>query len=83
MKLLITGAFPCAKEELERISEIGFEVVFMQDEKGQVPCDCDLIRGVVCNGLFLYHPIEKFRNLQFIQLTSAGLDRVPDRKSVV
>ena len=32
---------------------------------------------VICNGLFLYHPIEKFINLKYIQLTSAGYDRVP------
>ena len=33
--------------------------------------------AVVCNGLFLYNPIERFTNLRLIQLTSAGLDRVP------
>ena len=35
------------------------------------------MEGVVCNGLFLHHPIERFPNLRFIQLTSAGYDRVP------
>ena len=31
----------------------------------------------MCNGLFLYNPIESFNSLRLIQLTSAGLDRVP------
>lgn len=77
MNLLITGAFSCTKEELEQIAQIGFSVVFMQDEKGKLPCNPDAVCGTICNGLFLHHPIEQFSNLQFIQLTSAGLDRVP------
>ena len=32
---------------------------------------------MICNGLFLTHPIEKFTNLRYIQLTSAGFDRIP------
>ena len=35
------------------------------------------IEGVICNGLFLYNDIKKFSSLKFVQLTSAGLDRVP------
>lgn len=31
----------------------------------------------MCNSLFLYNPIERFTSLRVIQLTSAGLDRVP------
>lgn len=77
MNLLITGAFSCTKEELEQIAQIGFSVVFMQDEKGELPCSPNSVCGTICNGLFLHHPIEQFSNLQFIQLTSAGLDRVP------
>ena len=42
-----------------------------------MPCAYDRVEGVICNGLFLYHPIEKFTSLRFIQLTSAGFDRVP------
>ena len=32
---------------------------------------------MVCNALFLYNDISRFEKLKFIQLTSAGLDRVP------
>ncbi len=35
------------------------------------------VDAVVCNGLFLTHNIDEFPRLKFIQLTSAGFDRVP------
>lgn len=76
MNLLITGAWAQAKDYIEEISE-KHNVVFMQWEKDELPCDYDWVEGVVCNGLFLSHPIEKFTNLRFIQLTSVGYDRVP------
>ncbi len=77
MKLLITGAWKCSGEQINQIESLGHKVIFMQNEKDNIPCDYAEIEGVVCNGLFLSHPIEKFVNLKFIQLTSAGFDRVP------
>lgn len=77
VNILVTGAFNCSKEQLKTIENLGNEVVFMQYENDCVPCDIDKIEGVICNGLFLYHDIKKFTNLKFIQLTSAGFDRVP------
>lgn len=77
MKLLITGAFKCAEENLKAIAELGNEIVFMQNESEELPCDYGEVEGVICNGLFLHHDIEKFSSLKYIQLTSAGLDRVP------
>ena len=77
MKLLITGAWKCSSEQINQIESLGHKVVFMQNEKDNLPCDYAEIEGVICNGLFLHHPIEKFAKLKFIQLTSAGVDRVP------
>ncbi len=77
MNLLITGAWEQAKDYIPAIEEMGHNVIFMQQEKDQIPCDTDWAEGVICNGFFLYHPIEVFHNLRFIQLTSAGFDRVP------
>ena len=77
MKILVTGAFNCLKEQLKTIENLGHEVVFMQQESDLVPCDLEEVEGVICNGLFLYHDIKKFTNLKYIQLTSAGFDRVP------
>lgn len=77
MKLLLTGAFRYTNEQIEYIKSIGYDVTFIQDERIPIEFDVSDIEAVVCNGLFLYTPIEKFKSLKFIQLTSAGLDRVP------
>lgn len=77
MKLLITGAWQTSPEQINKIKEMGHEVVFMQNEKDNLPCPAETIEGVICNGLFLHHPIEEFAALRYIQVTSAGLDRVP------
>lgn len=77
MNLLVTGAFSASEEQLNKLSSLGFSLYFQKDERGAPECDFGAIDAVICNGLFLYHSIEEFENLKFIQLTSAGLDRVP------
>lgn len=77
MNVLVTGAFRCAQQQLDAIAQLGHQVVFMQQESESLPVDPAWVEGVVCNGLFLYHDISHFVNLRFIQLTSAGFDRVP------
>ncbi len=77
MKLLITGAWDCNDATIEQIKAFGHEIVYLQNEKGELPCAYEEVEGVVCNGLFLYHDLRKFTSLRFIQLTSAGFDRVP------
>lgn len=77
MNLLVTGAWNCSQEQLDRLRSLGHRVEFQKMESDPLVCDYDAVEGVVCNGLFLSHPIEKFTNLRYIQLTSAGFDRVP------
>ena len=77
MKLLITGAWKCTQEQLNEIERNGHSIVFMQNENQSLPCAYEEVEGVICNGLFLHHSIEKFTSLRYIQLTSAGFDRVP------
>ena len=77
MKLLITGAWDCSETQLNAIRSMGHDVVFMQREEDILPCPAAEIESVICNALFLYHDIADFKNLKYIQLTSAGLDRVP------
>ena len=80
MKLLITGAINWTEKDLTDIKNIGYEVQFIQDERIpliQQNILVEKIEGVICNGLFLYNDIKDFHNLKFIQLTSAGYDRVP------
>lgn len=77
MNLLITGAFSCTQAQLDHIASLGHNVVFMQQEKDSLPCEPSWVEGIIGNGIFLHHPIEAFTSLRFIQLTSAGFDRVP------
>lgn len=77
MNLLITGAWQGAKDNIHKLEQMGHRVSFLQYEKDEPPCGYDWVEGTVCNGLFQSHPIEAFKNLRYIQLTSAGLDRVP------
>ena len=77
MKLLVTGAWKCTQEQLNTLRDFGHDIVFMQNERESLPCKYEEVEGVICNGLFLYHDIKRFVSLRFIQLTSAGFDRVP------
>ena len=77
MNLLVTGAWRCTQQHLQRLEQMGHRVVFMQNESDVLPVEPEWVEGMVCNGLFLHHDIGQFRNLRYIQLTSAGFDRVP------
>lgn len=76
MNVLVTGAFQLNSSELAALEAAGHKVFTHPDERALVEHP-ERYEAVVCNGLFLYNPIERFTNLRLIQLTSAGLDRVP------
>lgn len=76
MNVLVTGAFQLNSEELAALEAAGHKVFTHPDERAPVE-QPERYKAVVCNGLFLHNPIERFTNLRLIQLTSAGLDRVP------
>ncbi len=76
MKILITGALQSHKECMQILTDMGHRTVFLQNEKDTLPDAAECYEAVICNGLFLHHPIEEFKNLRYIQLTSAGYDRV-------
>lgn len=77
MKLLLTGAFSYNETQLERLRSMGHDLIWMQHESEMLPEGASEVTGIVCNGLFLYHDTDEFPNLKIVQLTSAGLDRVP------
>lgn len=77
MKLLLTGAIKYTDEQIEYLKSLGNDIVYVQDERNKIDFDVSDIEGVVCNGLFLYNDIRHFKKLKYIQLTSAGFDRVP------
>lgn len=76
MKAIVTGALQVTQEELNKLSELGLEITLHQDERQSVE-NPEQYEVAVCNGLFLYNDIQRFTNLKYIQLTSAGMDRVP------
>lgn len=75
MNLLITGAWQGAQDHIAEIEAMGHQVRFLQWEKDEI-VDPDWVEGIICNGLFLYHALSSFPKLKYIQLTSAGFDRV-------
>lgn len=76
MNILITGALQLTPEQRLWLENRGHRVTLHPDERTPVEHP-EQYEAVVCNGLFLYNSIEAFVNLKKIQLTSAGLDRVP------
>lgn len=77
MRLLVTGAWKCTEEQLNMLRSQGHEISFLQNESDDLPKDALKAEGVICNGLFLHHDIREFGSLRYIQLTSAGMERVP------
>lgn len=71
MNLLVTGAWQQAADYIEQLRK-EHEVVFMQWENKDLPCEYEWVEGIIGNGIFLSHQIDKFKNLRYI-----------DRKSVV
>lgn len=76
MNLLVTGAWPDAKNHIPEIEAMGHAVSFLQHERDELPCAPEWVEGIIGSSLFLFHPIAQFSHLRFIQLTSAGFDRV-------
>lgn len=75
-KILLTGAYPYTEQQFTALRQLGCVIDFVQQEADAIDA-CAKYDAVICNGLFVYHDIKKFENLQYIQLTSAGFDRVP------
>lgn len=80
MNLLLTGAWAEAQAHIHELEARGHRIAFLPRETEALPCSPEWVEGVVCNGLFLYHSMDELASLRFIQLTSAGLDRVPLEK---
>lgn len=80
MILLLTGAITWSNEQKLELINMGHEIIYVQDERiplKEQGVNLLKIEGVICNGLFLYNDISEFKKLRYIQLTSAGYDRVP------
>ena len=76
MKTLVTGVFALDAYRRSALEELGLELTFHKDER--IPVETpEVFDAVICNGLFAFQDIADFSNLKYIQLTSAGYDRVP------
>ena len=76
MKLLITGSLGATEQDIRAIEALGHEVTVHKD--GRVPADHpERYEGVIGNSLFYYTGHEGFTSLKYLQITSAGYDRVP------
>lgn len=80
MNLLITGAWSESKKFINTLKQFGFDVYFMENEYELLPLKNEDVDAVICNNLFKFHDICLFKNLKYIQLLSAGLDRFPLEK---
>lgn len=76
MNLIVTGALQASSGDLKALENLGFQITVHPDERAGVPHP-ERYDAAICNNLFGYHDIRLFSNLKYIQLTSAGLDRVP------
>jgi len=77
MNLLITGTIKKDDELFSILEKMGHTITYIEDEREELNIDFSKYEGIICNSLFLYTPIEKFSSLKYIQLTSAGTDRIP------
>ncbi len=76
-KILITGAFKVSSEFKLHLNSIGLTLIYISNELEEIAINLDDIEMVICNGLFLHTSIDRFKSLKYIQVTSAGLDRLP------
>ena len=77
MNILITGAWNHWESYRDALDAMGHRIAFLQQETEALPVPFEWVEGMICNGFFLHHEANQFPNLKYVQLTSAGFDRVP------
>ena len=76
MKLLVTGSLFATEQDIKDLEALGHEVTLHPDERVPVQ-EPERYEGLICNSLFHYCGHEGYRRVRYVQVTSAGLDRVP------
>lgn len=77
MKLLLTGAFSWTAAQMNVLRNLGVELLFVEREDAPLTDNEKSVDVVICNWLFAHHKMEEFENLKYVQLLSAGMERVP------
>ena len=76
MKFLVTGSLGADENDIRAIEALGHEVTLHPDER--VPAEHpEQYEGMISNSLLYYTGHEGFTSLRYLQITSAGLDRIP------
>lgn len=76
MKFLVTGSLGADENDIRAIEALGHEVTLHPDE--QVPAEHpEQYEGMISNSLLYYTGHEGYTSLRYLQITSAGLDRIP------
>ena len=76
MRAIVTGALQATAADLAALEALGLTVTAHPDERAAVE-NPEQYEIALCNNLFGFHDIDLFPNLKYIQLTAAGLDRLP------
>ena len=76
MKLLVTGSLGADEQDIRAIEALGHEVTLHPDERIPVE-NPGSYEGIIGNSLFHYTGHEGYDSLRYLQITSAGYDRVP------
>lgn len=76
MRAIVTGALQPSAEDLAALEKLGLEITLHPDERSPVSSP-ERYEAAICNNLFSFQDIRDFPNLKYIQLTAAGLDRLP------
>ena len=77
LQLLLSGGIARNEPLIRAVKTLGLTPALAPDETPVPALDVRSLEAVVCNSLFLHRDIREFESLRFIQLTSAGTDRVP------
>ncbi|MHB8050907.1 MAG: NAD(P)-dependent oxidoreductase, partial [Coriobacteriia bacterium] len=77
MKALLAGLGNEDQRYISALRAVGLVATTVTEERAELAMDVESFEVVVCNSLFQYNDISRFTALKYIQLTSAGLDRVP------
>ena len=76
MRAIVTGALQATAADLAALEALGLTVTVHPDERAAVE-NPEQYEIALCNNLFGFHDLDAFPNLKYIQLTAAGMDRVP------
>ncbi|MDD3704805.1 MAG: phosphoglycerate dehydrogenase [Clostridiaceae bacterium] len=80
MKVLFTKRF--SEEKMNSFSELGYEIVYISEDKVSYSDDISEVDLLVCYNPFETLDISRLKKLKWIQLFSVGIDQLPKQKVI-